>query len=75
MCQNYSGPTTGLRFAVKILKQYSENLFLIADKSGLCEMSLEDTKPLHCLLLLKASTRVVRIHTLIRVGPEDELIL
>ena len=53
MCQNYSGPTTGLRFAVKILKQYSENLFLIADKSGLCEMSLEDTKPLHRLLLVK----------------------
>ena len=55
LARGYSGPTEDLRFSVKVLKQYSENAFLIADKSGLCELTLDDPKPLHRLLILKGN--------------------
>ena len=42
-----------LKFTVRILKQYSENIFLIADDSGYCELVLRDPKPLHRLLILE----------------------
>ena len=45
--------STNLKFTVRILKQYSENIFLIADDSGYCELVLRDPKPLHRLLILE----------------------